>query len=107
MARKIGSETITVIRKAKVDRLSDATSASSQHEIEGCVVLPRTSHEEDKGWTIVEGKQVVAPFGADIQSDDQVDYEGVRWDVDGAPGPYRKKNGLGKATIFYLKRLGS
>ena len=107
MAKKIGSETITVIRKAKVDRLSDDTATTSTHTIDGCVVLPRASHEEEKGWVIVEGKQVVAPFGSDILADDQVEHEGVVWDVDGAPGPYRKKNGVGKATIFYLKRLGS
>lgn len=107
MARKIGVRTIHVVRKPKVDRLSDASPAASEHDIEGCVVLPRTSHEEDKGWVIIEGRQIIAPYDADILSGDQVDVDGKRWDVDGEPGRYEKKTGRGKATIFYLKRLGS
>lgn len=107
MAKKIGVRTVTVVRTPKVDRFSDVSPAETRHDIEGCAILPRASHEEDKGWVIVEGRMVVAPFESDILADDQVEIDGVLWDVDGAPGDYEKKNGRGKATIFYLKRLGS
>lgn len=108
MAKKIGSRTITVIRKAKVDRLSDTPAgAPPQHDIEGCAVVPRTSLEQDKGWVIVEGRMVIAPYAADILSDDQVRVDGETWDVDGEPGDYESKRGKGKATIVYLKRLGT
>lgn len=107
MAKKIGSRTITVKRKAKVDRLSTATTTPTTHDITGCSVLPRTSHEEDKGWVIVEGRMVIAPFGSDVEATDQVIVDGKTWEVDGEPGDYENRRGKGKATIFYLKRLGS
>lgn len=108
MAKKIGSRTVIVVRKAKVDRLSSAPAGEApEHPIEGCVVMPRTSHEEERGWVIVEGRMVVAPFESDILATDQVKVDGETWDVDGEPGDYENKRGRGKATIFYLKRLGT
>lgn len=108
MAKKIGTRTVTVVRKPKVDRLASApTGAPPEHPITGCAVLPRTSHEEERGWVIVEGRMVVAPYGSDVLATDQVRVDGTTWDVDGEPGDYENKRGQGKATIFYLKRLGS
>ena len=108
MAKKIGSRTITVIRAPKVDRLSTAPAgAAPEHDVPGCVVLPRTSHEEDRGWVIVEGRMIIAPHDSDVLADDKVRVDDVVWDVDGEPGDYENKRGVGKATIFYLKRLGT
>ena len=107
MAKKIGSRTINVVRTTKVDRLADAPVGSpDEHEIVGCAVLPRISTEEGKGWVIVEGRQIIAPFGSDILATDQVEVDGETWSVDGEPGEYENKRGRGKATIFYLSRLG-
>ncbi len=106
MAKKIGTRTVRVIRKPKVDRLATpAAGAPPEHDIEGCAVLPRTSFEEGKGWVIVEGRMVIAPYGADILGTDQVRLEGVVWEVDGEPGDYENRRGKGKACIFYLTRL--
>lgn len=108
MAKKIGTRTITVVRKPKTDRLSTpAGGTPPEHDIEGCAVLPRTSHEEGKGWVIVEGRMVIAPFGSDVVGTDQVKVDGLTWDVDGEPGDYENRRGKGKATILYLKRLGT
>lgn len=108
MAKKIGSRTVTVVRKAKVDRLDEAPlGPPPTHDLTGCAVLPRTSHEEERGWVIVEGRMVVAPYGADVLATDQAVVDGETWDVDGEPGDYEDKRGRGKATIFYLKRVGS
>lgn len=108
MAKKIGSRTITVIRAVKVDRLSDAASVvPPEHLIVGCVVLPRTSHEEERGWVVVEGRMIIAPYAADILATDKIRIGGETWDVDGEPGDYEDKQGRGKATILYLKRQGS
>lgn len=107
MAKNPGVETITVIRAAKVDRLSTSSGEPSEHDVEGCAVIPRSSHEEGKGWVIVEGRMVVAPYRSDIEADDQVRVpDGEVFDVDGVPGHY-SKGGKGKATIVYLKRRGS
>jgi hypothetical protein len=108
VAKKIGSRTITVVRKVKVDRLSSTPAGTPpEHDIEGCAILPRTSHEEDRGWVVVEGRMVIAPFEADVLADDLVRIDGVTWEVDGAPGDYENRRGKGKATIFYLKKLGT
>lgn len=106
MAKKIGSRTITVVRAAKVDRLSTETAAPTEHDIEGCVVLPRTSFETDKGWVVVEGRQIIAPYGADVVAEDRVRVDDKLWDIDGEPGDYENRRGKGKATIFYLTRQG-
>lgn len=108
MAKRIGTRTVTVIREPKVDRLKEpAQGPAAEHDIEGCAVTPRSSNEEGKGWVIVEGRVVVAPFEADVLATDRVRVDGVTWDVDGAPGDYETRKGKGKATIFYLKRQGS
>jgi hypothetical protein len=108
VAKKIGSRTITVVRKPKVDRLATApTGAPPEHDVKGCAVLPRTSHEEERGWVVVEGRMILAPYGADVLASDLVKVDGETWEVDGAPGDYENRRGKGKATIFYLKKLGS
>ncbi len=106
MAKRIGKRTITVIRKPKVDRLSSASSAESRFDIEGCAVLPRSSNEEGRGWVIVEGKMVIAPFNADILPSDRILIPGDSkpWNVDGEPGDYENRRAIGKATIVYLTR---
>lgn len=103
MAKKIGSRTITVLRDQKVDRLDDPSQTPpAEHDIEGCAVLPRTSFEQGKGWVIVEGRQVIAPHGADVLATDRVRIDGELWHVSGEPGDYEDRRGRGKATIFYL-----
>ena len=104
----IGSETVTVIRKPRRDRLDDSPGpAASEHDLEGCAVVPRASNEEGKGWVNTEGFMVAAPFGSDITEDDQVRVRGKVYDVDGVPGQFVNKRGKGKAVIVNLKRLGS
>lgn len=110
MARKLGVRTVTVVRPVKTDRLSDPPAgAPPQHPIEGCAVLPRTSFERERGWVVVEGYQVIAPYGSDVLASDQVRLEpgGPLWAVEGRPGDFESRRGVGKATIFYLKRAGS
>jgi hypothetical protein len=108
VAKKIGSRTITVVRKPKVDRLATTPAGTPpEHDIEGCAILPRTSHEEDRGWVVVEGRMVIAPYGADVLATDLVKVDGETWEVDGAPGDYEDRRAKGKATIFYLKKQGT
>lgn len=116
MAKKIGSETLTIIRQTKVDRLDpNPAPVAAEHDLPGCVVLPRLASgaqntaEDNKGWTIVEGKMIIAPYGSDVLADDRVKLPGdpTPYEVDGAPGPYKNKRGRGKAVMFYLKRLGT
>lgn len=108
MAKKIGTRTVRVVREPKVDRLSSPMQGpAAEHDIEGCAIVPRSSNEEGRGWVIVEGRMVVAPFESDVLATDKVRVDGILWDVDGEPGDYETTKGKGKATIFYLKRQGS
>lgn len=108
MAKKIGSRTVRVVRAVKRDRFDTSpATVPPEHDIEGCVVLPRTSHEEGQGWVVVKGRMIIAPHASDILADDQVRIDGDTWSVDGEPGDYENKRGKGKATIFYLKALGT
>lgn len=109
MAKTPGKRTLIVKRAQKVDPLDDApTGTPPTHEVKGCAVVPRTSFERESGWVIVEGRMVVAPYGADVEADDLVQIKGEPqwWEVDGEPGDYEKRSGEGKATILYLKRQG-
>jgi hypothetical protein len=106
--KKIGERTVTVLRAPKVDRLSDtASTVPAEHDVEGCVVTPRSSYEAGKGWVIVSGRMIVAPFGSDVLATDLVRVDGRVWEVDGEPGEYETKKGKPKAMIFYLKRQGT
>lgn len=116
MAKKIGSETLTIKRVIKKDRLDETPSDTpDEHPVAGCVILPRlasgaqNSAEEGKGWVIIEGKMVIAPFDSDVLADDEATVPGdpIPYQVDGPPGPYKNRRGRGKAMIFYLKRLGT
>ena len=109
MAKKIGKRTITVIRAPKVDKLKTAPAGEPpEHTIAGCAILPRASEEEGRGWVILEGRMIIAPYGADVLATDLVRLDdGTTWEVDGEPGDYENKRAQGKATMFYLKRLGS
>lgn len=109
MAKKIGIHTITVKRQAKVDRLSTTPAAApADHEVKGCAILPKSTFEEGKGWTITDDKQVFAPYGADVLPGDKVLLPGdpKPWNVDGTAGDYENKRGVGKATIINLTRTG-
>jgi hypothetical protein len=108
MAKKPGRRTVVVIRATKRDKLdAKPTTPDPEHEVKGCAVLPRSSYEEERGWVIVEGRMVIAPYGADVLATDRVRIDGESWEVDGEPGDYEDRKARGKATIFYLKRLGS
>lgn len=109
MAKTPGSETVTVVRVPKVDKLKPKpTGPAPEHDIEGCAILPRSSEEEGKGWVTVDGHMVIAPFGSDVLATDHVRTpDGVTWQVDGTPGSYKNRRGKGKAVIFYLERVGT
>lgn len=109
MAKKIGVHTITVKRQAKIDRLSSAPATTpAEHPVPGCAILPKSTFEDGKGWVITDDMQVFAPFGSDVLAGDTVLLPGDAkpWNVDGNPGNYENKRGIGKAMIINLTRTG-
>lgn len=107
MAKKIGTRTLTIIRKPKADRFDPNPPAETRHEVTGCAIVPRTSFEQDKGWVIVSGRTIFAPYGSDITADDRMEIEGEAgiWDVDGEPGNYESARAKPKAMILYVDQV--
>jgi hypothetical protein len=98
-----GTETVRVIRKAKVDKLKPASGPSNEFDIEDCHVIPRASNEAEAGWVQLSGYTVIAPGQADIQADDQMMVRGELHSVIGKPGVYTKRR-KPKATIATVSR---
>lgn len=55
--------------------------------LDGCTLHPRTSSEETGSRaTVITGAWLYAPTGTIIDPDDEIEVNGVRYDVDGEPG---------------------
>jgi hypothetical protein len=81
--------TVTVRRPGGRDREGDPLPGT-EHSIGGCAVYPRTSSEtEATGTTVITGRTLLAPYGADIAPEDRVVLpDGTVWAVEGQPGPW-------------------
>lgn len=102
-------ETVTVVRKPKVDKLKPASGPTAEIPVRRCFVLPRSNHEADSGWVQISGWTVIAPVGSDIRADDQVRVRGELYAVEGVPGefPVRKgKPGL-FVTLERVSKVGT
>src|SRR5690349_13207299 len=91
-------ETVTIVRKPRVDRLKPASGPVEEAPVSRCIVLPRASNETDAGWVQVSGYTVIAPVGSDFRPDDQVRIRGELYAVIGEPGEYPVKKG--KPGVF-------
>lgn len=86
-------ETVTIVRKPKVDRLKPASGPTAEIPVRRCYVLPRSNQEEDGGWVQVSGFTVIAPVGSDIRADDLLRIRGELYAVEGVPGEYPVRKG--------------
>ena len=94
-------ETVRVVRKARVDKLKPAAGPTEEFDIKRCVVVPRASHEEGRGWVQIDGYTVLTPKGSDIRPDDQVICRGEIHSVIGKPGDFGRKG-----ILVTLERAG-
>lgn len=87
-----GKETITVKPQAQVDRLREATGpAPESYPISNCLVWPRASEEEGRGWIGIEGYGVLAPAGSVIPRTAIVEYDGRDYEVEGEPQDFGRR----------------
>jgi hypothetical protein len=100
-----GVETITRIRKPKVDRLRPATATEAAEATYGnCAVLPRQPIETDRGMVGVEGWDVFCfDPAADVVRTDQVSYKDEIYNVDGEPRRVSKKGRFKALQITLVK----
>jgi hypothetical protein len=105
LGRGKGTETITVVRKPRPDKLKPVDAAEERFDIEKCVVWPRGSFEEGRGWIQISGFSVFAPPNADILAEDQVVCRGELHSVIGTPGDFWNKRGKKKGLLVTLERV--
>lgn len=102
-----GNETITVKPQVKVDKLRTSTEAPpAPYDIPGCIVWPRSSKEEGKGWVTIDGENVFCPPGSVVPASARVTLRGVEYEVQGTPGDYRL-HGRQRGILAVLKTVGS
>lgn len=88
--------TVTIVRQipsGDTDRYGDPVPGGDEYsplliEVPGCAVAPRSSNDvnEPGRQGVIVGVSLYAPAGTDILHDDQVDIDGVLYDVDGDAG---------------------
>ena len=100
-----GTETITVVRKPRADRLKPTPSEEQRFDITGCIIWPRVAQEQDGGWVQISGLNVFAPPGADVVAEDSVIARGERYSVKGEPGDYRKTETKRKGLMITLEKV--
>lgn len=86
--------TVTIERPGGTDRYGNTLPGTS-HIVEGCAVAPRSSEERTDGQaTVITGRSLYAPAGADITAGDAVVLNGApqdddeRWQVNGDPAEW-------------------
>lgn len=78
-----------VVRRTVRDPFGDPVGQPVEHTIQGVILAPRYSREEDQlGAQVIVGYQIFPPFGADIKPSDQVVVLGQPWDVEGERGDW-------------------
>lgn len=95
-------EAVKVVRNPRPSKLRPNPGAEQRFDVEGCLVWPRASNEEGKGWVQISGYGVLFPAGSDIVASDQVLCRGELHSVVGKPGDYGRKG-----IIVTLERVAA
>ena len=104
------TDTIERLRGARVssgygdDQVADWANPETV-VIRGCSVQPASGPEYvvDRE-SIVSRWELYAPYGTDLRGGDRVRWQGVTYDIDGAPQPFRDPTGSGLDHTFALLR---
>ena len=101
-----GHETIVIKPAGGLDDDGDPKAPGDPVTVEGCIIWPRRSSEE-QGGVIIEGYNVFIPPGnPGPTATDRVNARGKDWAVDGVPGEF-KMGGRDKGILVVLKRVGA
>lgn len=111
-----GRVRLTVVRYGEPNRWDERPEVS-RHVVDRCALVPGTSTEPGEWSNAVESAvTVLAPYGADVRADDQVEVSGllddvdgrpIRWQVVGTPARWRHPTARsGSGTTISLTRTG-
>ncbi len=101
-----GNETIEIVRRPKVDKLSTPSSAPPvRFDVDNVQVIPRRSLEEGRGWVTLEGWDLWCFTEPDreILSTDHVVVRGTEYQIDGKPGRFDKRGRFKALNIIATK----
>ncbi len=103
-------ETVTILRPGppvEDDYGNDVPGPDTETQVAGCAVWPRTSNEDNQARAqVIEGLNLVAPYGTDIRPHDRVKIGDLIYEVDGDPGDWASPlTGTKAATQVSLTRV--
>lgn len=100
-----GPHTVTRLRPLGVDHHGDPVEGEPDARvIEGCLLYPRgSSEEEGRSATVIVGMVLLAPPGSDILVTDEIAFRGVTYRVDGRPGAWGFLDGTEACLQVALK----
>jgi hypothetical protein len=85
--------TVVRVRPAgDADKYGDPTDTDPDRTtLDGCIVAPRTSGDiDDRGRAgVTIGLTLFGPYGTDLLHPDQVEVDGILYDIDGDPGQWK------------------
>jgi hypothetical protein len=85
-------DSVTITRRAatSTDDYGNDVFTTTDTTVKGCVVVPRNSSELIQGQdAVIVGLTAYMPYGTVILPTDQVNVNGVVYEVDGEAGSYR------------------
>lgn len=104
-----GNETITIVQKPKVDKLSaPATGEVPEFDVDNVQVLPRRSFEEGRGWVTIDGWDLwcFTEPETEVMHTDLVRVRGTVYAIEGKPARFDKR-GTFKALNIVTKKVGT
>lgn len=104
-----GNETVSVVRRAKADKLSPAPTADPDgFDLVNCQVVPRRSLEEGRGWVTIEGWDIwcFTEPTREVLASDHIKVRGIEYQIEGKPARFDKR-GRFKALNIVAQRIGS
>lgn len=82
--------TIIRVRKGGFDEYADRMAGVSRESLDDAFTAPRVSNDiSDRGRAgVIVGLSLFAPYGTDLVHTDQIEVDGVLYEVDGDPGQW-------------------
>lgn len=87
----IPNATIVRLRGDTIDKYGDHTGTVTRTTLDGCAVAPRSSEalDADGRHGAIIGLNLYGPYGTDLVHTDQLEVDGVVYDIDGEPGQWK------------------
>jgi hypothetical protein len=110
---RLGGHTITVIQPTAKDPLGDyEPGTAAETTVEGCYVQSKGSinsrysrEQTDLRDTVITELIVYAPPGADIRPTSRIQFQGIRYQVEGEPAGWDDGNGRPHHLEVSLRRV--